>query len=259
MAVDIYAPTRQDTLDLDELALYHQIMAYRASRGLPAVPLSKALTTTAGRHVLDTRENLWAEERSRPRRQLHSWSDAPYPADHSRPQVMWNAPQRLGTGYTDPGYEITAARQPDIGGRARPLDRLPRPQRDPDQHRSLGEHRLQGDRHRSRQLARPRPLRRPVYDVWFGAAPDPTGPPAIVGTPGADRIGGTGFADRVFAGAGSDVVAGGERNDHLIGGPGGDTLAGGAGNDVLWGSPATTGSTADRPTTVCWATSATTC
>ena len=28
---------------------------------------------------------------------LHSWSDAPYYSDHSQAQVMWDAPERIGT------------------------------------------------------------------------------------------------------------------------------------------------------------------
>ena len=40
---------------------------------------------------------------------LHSWSDGYYYGDHSRPEIMWDAPQRLGTVYPSAGYEISAA------------------------------------------------------------------------------------------------------------------------------------------------------
>jgi hypothetical protein len=109
VTVDIYQATTQDPLSLPELDLYKAIMAYRAELGLAAIPLSKALTATAGRHVLDTRENIWGEGDEPPAgANYHSWSDAPYPADASNPEVMWFAPDRLGTGYADPAYEITA-------------------------------------------------------------------------------------------------------------------------------------------------------
>ena len=211
-------------------------MAYRASRGLPAVPLSKALTTTAGRHVLDTRENMWAEGKDR--RPAPSCT-----AGATRPTLPTTAPagdvERAGS-VSAPGTPIPATRSPPLGSRtsADALDLWIA---------SPGHNAILTDTGTWASIgftaigigldSSPGPGRYGgrVYDVWFGAAPDPTGPPAIVGTPGADRIGGTAFADRVFAGAGSDVVAGGGRNDHLIGGPGGDTLAGGPGNDVLWG------------------------
>ena len=87
MTVDIYRPTAEDGLSLAELALYHEIIAYRAGLGLPALPLSRALTITAGRHVADTRENIWADRLSLPAgANLHSWSDAPYSADGSEPR-----------------------------------------------------------------------------------------------------------------------------------------------------------------------------
>src|SRR4051812_3206736 len=107
MTVNIYAPTAQDTLSLAELDLYHRIMVYRASVGLGALPLSKALTTTAGRHVVDARENIWGAHLALPPgTNLHSWSDAPYYEDGRAPEVIWEAPERLGTGYPSSGFEI---------------------------------------------------------------------------------------------------------------------------------------------------------
>ena len=87
MAVDVYRRTKHDTLTLEELRLYHGITAYRAERGLDPLPLSKALTATAGRHVLDTRENIWRADLDLPGgATLHSWSDAFYFADHRDPR-----------------------------------------------------------------------------------------------------------------------------------------------------------------------------
>ena len=42
-----------------EKALYDLIMGYRAELGLPSIPLSASLTTTAGRHAADTYYNIW--------------------------------------------------------------------------------------------------------------------------------------------------------------------------------------------------------
>lgn len=113
--VNIYAPTASDDLSAVELELYHLIMTYRAQNGLAAIPLSKALTTTAGRHAIDTYENIWAAGKTYPAGgNMHSWSDAAYYPDHSRPEVMWDAPERLGTGYTSNGYEISASGYADV-------------------------------------------------------------------------------------------------------------------------------------------------
>ena len=109
MTVNIYQPTSEDSLNQEEMKLYTQIMDYRASKGLPLIPLSKALTTVAGRHALDTVENIGGYIVGDPgENKAHGWSDAPY--DGRNPSTfpnMWDAPERLGTGYTDNGYEIS--------------------------------------------------------------------------------------------------------------------------------------------------------
>ena len=108
MTIDIYQPTANDTLSLEEYGLYNLIMAYRASEGLAPIALSQALTTTAGRHAEDTTQNIWAVGLELPKgANMHSWSDAPYFADHRDPTVMWEAPERIGTGFTGNGYEIS--------------------------------------------------------------------------------------------------------------------------------------------------------
>jgi Ca2+-binding RTX toxin-like protein len=269
MVVDIYSRTSQDGISLAELDLYHAIVDYRESVGLGALPLSKALSATAGRHVLDTRENIWAAGLDLPAgTNLHSWSDAPYYADARDPTAMWEAPARLGTGYPSSGYEISAAGIAsgdaalagwkssaghnavltetggfdDIGFRAIGvgLDT------------SAGEGPYGGS----------------VAHVWFGTAVDPTGVPGILGTRGADRFATTDFDDiaygfggndRVAAGAGDDLVRGGTGGDILRGGPGtdrllgdggGDRLIGGTGRDILLGGTGadhlTGGTGADR-------------
>ncbi|MEM1345245.1 MAG: DUF4214 domain-containing protein [Pseudomonadota bacterium] len=101
MAVDYYTYTAEDAIGTEERQLYELIMDYRASLGLPAIPLSPSLSTVAARHAVDTVENVGAYAG-------HAWSDAPY--DSSDPDTypnMWEAPQRLGTPYQGNGYEIT--------------------------------------------------------------------------------------------------------------------------------------------------------
>ncbi|MFT3975112.1 MAG: hypothetical protein QM699_17215 [Amaricoccus sp.] len=236
MTVDIYRHTAQDGISLDELALYHEIMAYRASRGLPELRLSKALSATAGRHVLDMRENIWAADHSLPAgANLHSWSDAPYDADGRDPSVMWEAPARLGTGYASSGYEIAAAGQSggsealagwkasaghdavltetggfdDIGFRAIGVGL--------DSSAGAG------------------PYGGSVFYVWFGVAADATGTPGILGSARADRFAATAFADTAYGLGGADRISGGRGDDLLRGGAGHDLLRGGAGHDRLLG------------------------
>lgn len=245
MAVDIYQPNAQDTLSLEELTLYHQIMRYRASEGLDPVRLSASLTLTAGRHVVDTRENIWGEDLDLPDgANLHSWSDAPYMADASTPEAMWEAPARLGTDYPGNGYEITGA------GYETSADALEGWQNSPSHDEiilnegqwaplewnaiGVGLDRSSG----------PGVYAGRVYHVWFGTESDPAGPPEILGTSGADDVEGTDFADILRAGAGNDTIDGGRGNDRLsgqdgddrlIGGRGDDRLSGAAGDDVLFG------------------------
>jgi uncharacterized protein YkwD len=89
-----------DRLSKPEAKLASQIQQYRQTNGLPAIRLSKALTLVANRHVQDLAKQGTSSA-------LHSWSDAPY--DSSNPATypsMWEAPQRLKTGYPGNGYEI---------------------------------------------------------------------------------------------------------------------------------------------------------
>lgn len=240
--VNVFQPTAQDGISLTELALYHQMMDYRASRGLDAIPLSAGLSATAGRHVLDTRVNLMEAGVPIPEGNLHSWSFAPYPSDHSRAEVMWTMPQRLGTSYQDYGYEISATGAADVTGALRLWQDSPG-------HNAMilnsgswavldwnaigigvidaADFSL--------------PYQGQVYHVWFGAEPDPGGAPRISGTAGNDTARGTDFADWIFAAAGADTLAGGGGADTLLGGGGFDTLRGGLGNDAING-----GSNADN-------------
>jgi hypothetical protein len=275
MTVNIYAPTESDGLSLVELELYHLLMAYRAEAGLPAIPLSSALTATAGRHVLDTAYNIWEARISLPvGANLHSWSDAPYYADHRDPGVMWNAPVRLGLNYPGAGYEISAAgfmsiAEALVGWQGSPghdgviMNRAPW---DAATWNAIGVGVVDADVETYGGRA---------YHVWFGQQADPAGGPVISGSAAAETLRGTDFTDRlhaldggdtIHAGAGDDIVFAGETaadlrdlifagagndwvdagygndevyghtgNDTLIGGFGADTLAGQSGDDLLSG------------------------
>lgn len=214
---DITAPTNQDTLSLEELALYHLLMNYRATANLSAIPLSKALTTTAGRHVVDTRDNIWGTGMTLPEgANLHSWSDAPYYGDHRAPQVMWDAPERVGTGFTGNGYEISAAGQPDINaalagwqgstGHNNVIMNLD--SWAPITWKSIG---IGVD-----TSAGPGPYGGRVYHVWFSDTVDASGPALIVDNAGNDRIVATSFDDQVSSASGADLIETGDGADLII-------------------------------------------
>jgi Ca2+-binding RTX toxin-like protein len=237
MTVDITQPTAQDSLSLQELDLYHAIMEYRASLGLAAIPLSRALTTTAGRHVVDTRENIWAEGVELPEgANLHSWSGYPYYSDHRDPSVMWDAPQRVGTDYASEGYEISAA------GFATTDDALEGWQGSPSHDAILTQTGIWAgielnaigigvDTSPGAGIYAGR-----IFHVWFGESGDPA-VPDIRGGAAGDVIVGTAFGDRIFGGGGRDEIHGGAGDDELRGDADDDRLYGGAGNDYLGGGP----------------------
>lgn len=91
-----------DGLSDEENQLYQMINDYRAESGLPAIPLSPALTRLANRHVLDLEYNLEPNLDH----VTHGWSDCPYSLEEPDTwPCMWNAPQRLETGYPGQGFE----------------------------------------------------------------------------------------------------------------------------------------------------------
>lgn len=236
MTVDIYRRTRQDTLTLEELRLYHKITEYRAERGLEPLPLSKALTATAGRHVLDTRENIWRAGLDLPDgANLHSWSDAFYFDDHRDPTVMWEAPARLGTGYRGSGYEISAAGQPGVGAALRAWQSSPGHDAVLAARGDWADVDMQAIGIGVETSRGPGPYAGgTIYHVWFGDAGDSRSP-RIVGTRDDDRVNGTAFADRIEGRGGNDLLRGRAGDDRLDGGGGDDTLVGGPGRDRLTG------------------------
>jgi Ca2+-binding RTX toxin-like protein len=231
MTVDIYKPNANDSLSLQELRLYHEIMAYRTEKGLGAIPLSKGLTTTAGRHVVDTYENFWVENRAyEPGANLHSWSDRPYYSNHSDAAGMWTAPERLGTGFLGNGYEISGAGYVDVtaalngwkGSSGHNNVIINGPGWSGMNWQSIGIGVLHGNPQEDYQGK--------VYHVWFSDTADPS-VPDILGTADADDFTGTTFRDRLFGRGGADSIQGGAGNDRIEGGAGHDLLTGGMGQD----------------------------
>ncbi|MCC5999883.1 MAG: VCBS domain-containing protein [Pararhodobacter sp.] len=232
--VDIYRPTEFDAISLEELELYHLIMAYRAEQGLAPIPLSSALSATAGRHAADTYYNMMVAGQSYERDatgmfswpsggNLHSWSDAPYFRDHRAPEIMWFAPERLGLDYPSPGFEISAAGYADVAGALAGWQGSPGHDRvivndapwESFSWEAVGVGVLTNPENLPGLTADGN-----IYHVWFGASPDPAGPPEIIGSDASDIIIGTMFDDRIRAGAGDDVLIVGGGNDVLDGGSG---------------------------------------
>lgn len=100
-------PLNGQELSDEEQALYEMIMAYRAKKRLPEIPLSKSLTVVARAHVVDLTEN----QPVRGRCNLHSWSAEGnwsrccYTQNPKSYPCMWDKPREL-TSYTGDGYEI---------------------------------------------------------------------------------------------------------------------------------------------------------
>jgi uncharacterized protein YkwD len=97
----------QSCVSSQEYRLYTLINEYRASYGLPAIPLSASLSYVAGAHVWD----LGTNGPDKGRCNMHSWSaNGPWTAccytdDHKRASCIWSKPSEL-TSYDGYGYEI---------------------------------------------------------------------------------------------------------------------------------------------------------
>ena len=99
----------QDTTDYRSEDLLKAVNDYRATKGLPAIPFSPALTIVAQAHVRDLQDNSPEGGECN----MHSWSDKGtwkaccYLSNHSKANCMWNKPREL-TKYQGNGYEIAA-------------------------------------------------------------------------------------------------------------------------------------------------------
>jgi len=93
----------------EEEKLYNLINEYRATRSLPPIAFSAALTQVARAHVrdLENEYDFSPDNECNP----HSWSakgewtSCCYTNDHSEAACMWNKPKEIA-GYEDSGYEI---------------------------------------------------------------------------------------------------------------------------------------------------------
>jgi uncharacterized protein YkwD len=101
--------TPEICLSGEEKKLYDLIMAYRKTKGLPAIPLSAKLTQVAQTHARDLSENYTFDPKNKCN--PHSWSkngtwtSCCYTADHAQAQCMWDKPKEIA-GYDSEGYEI---------------------------------------------------------------------------------------------------------------------------------------------------------
>lgn len=237
MTFDVTKPHDSDDLSSAELEFYHLVMEYRAANGADEIPLSTALTTTAGRHAADWIENIWRAEVEMPDgTDLHSWSDAPYYSDGRSPEVMWDAPERIGTGYLGDGFEISAA---GYSSAAAALKAWTESGGHSDVLLNAGDWSalsfnaigvgieidptaggIFGGR---------------IYHIWLGVAEDTQGGPQVFWGDGDDEMTLTAFDDSAAGGKGHDTLSGEAGNDTLSGGNGNDRLFGGEGDDVVTG------------------------
>ncbi len=171
MATNYYTNTSEDSIDGNELQLYTLIMQYRASLGLPSIPLSSGLTITAGRHVLDQIYNTGSYN-------AHAWSDAAYDSANAATYPnMWKAPQRVSSGYMGDGYEIAAGY---LGSGALTATMAPQTALDlwknsPGHNAVLTNQGPWAGAWNAIGIA----IHKGVADVWFGNASDPTGAPVV--------------------------------------------------------------------------------
>lgn len=105
----------------DERELHQLLMAYRAEKGLAAIPLSPSLTTVARAHVADLIKHppdgktcnlhTWSSD--------GDWSSGCYTRDHAQASIMWDKPRELTT-YPGNGYEIAVGYYGDVSGTITP-------------------------------------------------------------------------------------------------------------------------------------------
>jgi uncharacterized protein YkwD len=103
----------------EETKLYDMIMEYRASKGLPPIPLSEKLTYVARTHAQD----LFHNRPDTGECNLHSWSNKGnwisvcYKSDHTGSEYARMKAREI-TGYSGSSYEIVARLIPinDVSG-----------------------------------------------------------------------------------------------------------------------------------------------
>lgn len=100
--------TYEVCINEDEQQLYNYIMEYRKEKGLPEIPLSKALTYVAQTHCKDlyyNKPDIKKDCNAHSWSNKGSWSPCCYTSDHKKAECMWDKPKEL-TNYTGYGFEI---------------------------------------------------------------------------------------------------------------------------------------------------------
>jgi hypothetical protein len=103
-----FAQTTDICVTSEEQKLYDLIMAYRAEKGLPKIPMSKSLSYVAHQHAWDLQVNNPVKGECN----MHSWSnkgpwtECCYTPDHKNAKGMWEKPKELTT-YQGYGFEIS--------------------------------------------------------------------------------------------------------------------------------------------------------
>lgn len=156
-----------------EAMLYLLISEYRASLGLPVLPLSKSLTEVARAHVKDSNANHPENQVNADgvKGNFHSWSangnwsPVIYTSDHKQAKGMWSKPSEL-TAYKGYGFEIS------VGGTGAlsPQDALNSWKGSPDHNSVI----LTNDTWRSLKVMGVG-IDGDYAHVWFGKETDPAG------------------------------------------------------------------------------------
>ncbi len=81
----------------DEKQLIQLINSYRRKKGLKSVPVSRAMSLVADKHVRELNDEI--------KDLTHSWVDCQYKSSNPKTyECMWNKPKEIA-GYPDRGYE----------------------------------------------------------------------------------------------------------------------------------------------------------
>jgi hypothetical protein len=108
ISLSAFSQTNDVCVTTEEMKLYDLIMAYRAEKDLPKIPLSKSLSYVAHQHAWDLEVNNPVKGDCN----MHSWSSKGpwtaccYTPDHKNAKGMWEKPKELTT-YTGYGFEIS--------------------------------------------------------------------------------------------------------------------------------------------------------
>lgn len=102
-------PNSETCLSKEETKLVTLVNAYRKTKRLPSIPVSKKLTIVAKLHARDLADNYQFDPNGKCN--PHSWSESDiwssccYTNDHKEAECMWNKPQEIAN-YESNGYEI---------------------------------------------------------------------------------------------------------------------------------------------------------